>query len=77
MQQCFSDMLERLKLQALEHHRSNAHIILLYKTINNLISISSDEPIPLTLGTRGHKHRFCCIYAQTLSIIISFFQRIT
>ena len=34
-----SDMLKRLQLPSLEHRRSNASIILLYKTINNLISI--------------------------------------
>ena len=49
-----SDTLERLKLPSLEHRRSNVGIILLYKTINNLSSISSDDLIPLTLVTRGH-----------------------
>ena len=62
-----SDMLKRLQLPSLEHHRSNASIILLYKTINNLISISSDDLVPLTLATRGHQHRFRLIYTRISS----------
>ena len=31
-----SDMLERLKLQSLEHSRSTSSIILLFKTINSI-----------------------------------------
>ena len=61
---CVSDML---KLPSLEHHISNASIIFLYNTINNLISISSDDLIPLTLATRGHQHRFCHIYTRISS----------
>ena len=71
-----SDMLKRLQLPSLEHRRSNASIILLYKTINNLISISSDDLIPLTLATRGHQHRFCHIYTQISSYHHSFFPQI-
>ena len=68
-----SDMLKRLQLPSLEHHRSNASIILLYNTINNLISISSDYLIPLTLATRDHQHRFHHIYSQISSYHHSFF----
>ena len=53
-----SNMIEMLNLQSLEHHRSNASIILLYKIISNLISISPNELTPLTSVTRGHKRRF-------------------
>ena len=34
----------------------NASIILFYKIINKLISISSNELIALASVTRGHKH---------------------
>ena len=70
-----SDMLKRLQLPSLEHRRSNASIILLYKTINNLISISSDDLIPLTLATRGHQHRFRHIYSRISPYHHSFFPR--
>ena len=68
-----SDMLKRLQLPSLEHRRSNASIIFLYKTINNLISISSDDLIPLRLATRGHQHRFRHIYTRISSYHYSFF----
>ena len=71
-----SNMIEILNLQSLEHRRSNASIILFYKTINNLISISSNELIPLTSVTRGHKHRFHHIYTRTLSYYHSFFPQV-
>ena len=41
-----SNMIETLNLQSLEHHRSNASIVLFYKIINKLISVSSNEFIP-------------------------------
>ena len=70
-----SDMLKRLQLPSLEHRRSNSNIILLYKTINNVISISSDDLVSLTLATRGHQHRFPHIYTRNSSYHHSFFPR--
>ena len=58
-----SNMIEILNLQSLEHRRSNASIILFYKIIDILMSISPNKLTPLTSVTRGHKCRFHHIYA--------------
>ena len=50
LQYSVSNVIEILNLQSLEHHRSNASIILFYKIINKLIAISSNKLIPLTLS---------------------------
>ena len=47
-------------------------IILLYKVINNLISMSSNELTPLTSLTRGHKCKFYHIYARNSPYYHSF-----
>ena len=70
-----SNMIETLNLQSLEHRRSNASIILFYKIINSLISISPNDLTPLKSVTRGHKHRFHHIYTWTSPYYYSFFPR--
>ena len=65
-------MIEILKLLRLEHCRSIVNIILFYKTVNNLIRISSNEIIPLISVIKGHNADFIISMPEPHPIIIPF-----
>jgi len=68
-------MLNQLNWPTLEHRRNQAKLCMLYKIINNLISVPHDHltQSPTTTITRGHSIRYTQLAARTNVYLHSFF----
>ena len=68
-----TSMLESLGWLTLQARRNYLKLLLTYKIIKAMISISSDNFKPVTLNTRGHQSHFHCLQTTCDSYRYSFF----
>ena len=71
-----TEMLERIDFKTLAERRNESKLIYLYKIVNNLVEINTDDilsPQPSIHNTRGHQLRFLLPPTRINSYHYSFF----
>ena len=66
-------MMADLGWPTLQHRRSNAKLVMVYRITHNLIAIPAAQYFhPLTLGGHGYGHRFHVPFCRTDTMKFSF-----
>ncbi|KAK3083817.1 hypothetical protein FSP39_003606 [Pinctada imbricata] len=68
-----TNMLNQLGWPTLQERRAHAKVIMLYRVVNHLIFIPSDNVLVPTISPRGNNSSFLVPYARTLTYQRSFF----